>query len=478
MRKDNQSMRTWAMTLFLAVTAVGCNAAPALAGPVDLTYAAEKAVPAVVHIKYVQNSKITTVEVEDPFGGFFSDPFGFFGNPGNGQKQQRKVQTPKREASGSGVIISSDGFIVTNNHVVEGADELTVTLNDNREFSARIIGTDKNTDLALIKVDGKNLPFLVVGDSEKLKIGEWVIAVGNPFNLNSTVTAGIVSAKARSLYANGVESFIQTDAAINQGNSGGALVNTQGELVGINAMLYSQTGSYSGYGFAIPTTIMNKVVSDLKQYGTVQRAVLAISGMDAHRYIDQQKANGEEPDLGTNEGVYVQKVEENGAGAEAGLQEGDVVTAIDGKKVSKMAELQEILANKRPGDKVKVTFLHKKAKKEKTVTLKNMQGTTDVVKTADLDILGANFREITEDQKKQLGISYGLEVIKIGKGKLQEEGVAKGFIIQKVNDEPMKTVDDIQKVVKEASTDKDPVLIIQGIYPTGKKKYFAVPLGE
>lgn len=475
MNKEKLKKSTCALMMALAISTA--QAAPLVEGPVDLTYAAEKAVPAVVHIKYVQNSKITTVEVEDPFGGFF-DPFGFFGNPGNGQKQQRQVQTPKREASGSGVIISPDGYIVTNNHVVEGADELTVTLNDNREFSARIIGTDKTTDLALVKVDGKNLPSLPIGDSDKLKIGEWVIAVGNPFNLNSTVTAGIVSAKARSLYANGVESFIQTDAAINQGNSGGALVNTQGELVGINAMLYSQTGSYSGYGFAIPTTIMNKVVSDLKKYGTVQRAVLAIQGSDVHRYIDSQKAKGNEVDLGTNDGVYIQKVEDGGAGSDAGLEEGDVITAVDGKKVTKMAELQEILANKRPGDQVKITYLHKKSKKEKTVTLKNSQGTTDVVKSADLDILGANFREITDDQKKQLGINYGLEVIKINKGKLQDEGVAKGFIIQKVNDEPMKTIDDIQKVVKEASTSKDPVLIIQGIYPTGKKKYFAVPLSD
>ena len=474
---NKEQLKTATCALMMAIATCTAQAAPVVEGPVDLTYAAEKAVPAVVHIKYVQNSKITTVEVEDPFSDFF-DPFGFFGNPGNGQRQQRKVQTPKREASGSGVIISSDGYIVTNNHVVEGADELTVTLNDNREFSARIIGTDKTTDLALVKVDGKNLPCLTIGDSEKLKVGEWVIAVGNPFNLNSTVTAGIVSAKARSLYANGVESFIQTDAAINQGNSGGALVNTQGELVGINAMLYSQTGSYSGYGFAIPTTIMNKVVDDLKKFGTVQRAVLAIQGSDVHRYIDSQKANGTEVDLGTNDGVYINKVEEGGAGHDAGLEEGDVITAVDGKKVTKMAELQEILANKRPGDQVKITYLHNKSKKEKTVTLKNAQGTTDVVKTADLDILGANFREITDEQKKQLGINYGLEVIKINKGKLQDEGVAKGFIIQRVNDEPMKTIDDIQKVVKEASTSKEPVLIIQGIYPTGKKKYFAVPLND
>ena len=238
--------------------------------PVDLTYAAEKAIPEGVHVRYVQNSKTQTIDVQDdPFGGFF-DPFGFFGNPndnGQGGTRKERVQTPKKEATGSGVIISSDGYIVTNNHVVEGADELTVTLNDNREFSARIVGTDKQTDLALIKVDAKNLPTLPIGNSDDLKVGEWVIAVGNPYNLNSTVTAGIVSAKARGLGAtpNGIESFIQTDAAINPGNSGGALVNTRGELVGINAMLYSQTGSYSGYGFAIPTSIMTKVVDDIKK---------------------------------------------------------------------------------------------------------------------------------------------------------------------------------------------------------------------
>lgn len=475
--------------LKMAVVAIALTATPSVyamdavfalpvGGPVDLTYAAEKALPAVVHIKYVQNSKITTVEVEDPFSDFFSDPFGFFGNPGGGEKRKQKVQTPKREASGSGVIISADGYIVTNNHVVDGADELTVTLNDNREFNARIIGTDKTTDLALIKIDGKNLPTLPIGDSEKLKVGEWVIAVGNPFNLNNTVTAGIVSAKARSLYANGVESFIQTDAAINAGNSGGALVNTQGELVGINAMLYSQTGSYSGYGFAIPTTIMNKVVDDLKKYGTVQRAVLSIMGMDVHNYLDQQKAKGNEVDLGAIDGIYVDKVEDGGAAAEAGIVKGDVIVGIDGKKITKMAELNEFLASKRPGDKVRITFLHEKSKKEKTVTLKNTQGSTELVKSADLDVLGANFKEITDAQKKDLEISYGLEIIKINDGVMKKAGLTKGFIIQKVNEEPVKTLDDLQNIVKEASTSKEPVLYIQGVYPTGKKKYFAVDLNE
>ncbi|WP_315349900.1 Do family serine endopeptidase [Hoylesella saccharolytica] len=464
---------------FMKVNAAAKAVAPAQ--PVDLTYAAEKSLPAVVHIKNVQNSKVQTVDVQsDPFSDFFSDPFGFFGNPGrgNGSTQKRKIQTQPRASSGSGVIISTDGYIVTNNHVVDGADELTVTLNDNREFSARIIGTDKTTDLALIKVDAKDLPAITIGSSDKLKVGEWVLAVGNPFNLNSTVTAGIVSAKARSLGANGVESFIQTDAAINQGNSGGALVNTSGELVGINAMLYSQTGSYSGYGFAIPTTIMNKVVADIKQYGNVQRAFLGIQGQDVRPYLDMQKEDGKELDLGTNEGVYVAKVDDDGAGAAAGLKTGDVITAIDGKKLTKMAELQEMMAGKRPGDKVSITFLRNKKSSTVNVVLKNAQGNTNVVKTADLDILGANFREITAAQKSQLNTNYGLEVIKVNNGAMKDAGIAKGFIIQRANDQTIRTLDELQKVVKEASTSKDPVLYIQGIYPTGKKGYFAVVLSK
>ena len=407
--------------------------------PVDLTYAADKSLPAVVYIKYVQNSKVQTVNVEsDPFSDFFGDPFGFFGNPrgGQGGTQKRQVQTPKREASGSGVIISPDGYIVTNNHVVEGADQLTVTLNDNREYNARIIGTDKNSDLALIKIDGKNLPAIQIGNSDDLKVGEWVLAVGNPFNLNNTVTAGIVSAKARSLGANGVESFIQTDAAINSGNSGGALVNTRGELVGINAMLYSQTGSYSGYGFAIPTTIMTKVVEDLKKYGTVQRAVLGIMGANVLDWKDKQKEEGKELDLGTNEGIYVSKVESNSAGEAAGLKEGDVIVAVDGKKVTKMSELQELMAGKRPGDKLTITYLHNKKKENKTVTLKNAQGNTSIVKSADLDVLGGNFRTVTEQQKNELKIAYGLEVIKVNDGALKKAGIGKGLIILDVNDTP------------------------------------------
>lgn len=450
----------------------------AVAGqPIDLTVAAEKALPCVVHIKYLQNSKVREVEVQsDPFGDMF-DPFGFFGQRQQ-TPQKRKVQTPKKEATGSGVLISSDGYIVTNNHVVEGADELTVTLNDNREFSARIIGTDKNTDLALIKVNATGLPAIKVISSDDIKVGEWVLAIGHPLNLRATVTAGIVSAKARSLGANGVEAFIQTDAAINQGNSGGALVNANGELIGINAMLTSPTGSNIGYGFAIPTTIMNKVVADLKEYGTVQRGLIGIQGQDARSYIDSQKEQGKEIDLGTNEGIYVAKVVEDGAAADAGIEEGDVITAVDGQKVTKMAELQEILATKRPGDKVTLSYLHKKSKKTASVVLKNEQGNTKVVKDADLDVLGAVIREVNESEKADLDIKYGLKVTKVNSGKFRERGIPVGFVIQTVNEETMKTLSDLNEAVKAANKSKDPVLYIKGLYPSGKKEYFSVPLEE
>ena len=424
---------------------------------------------------------IQSVEVHcDPFSDCFSGPFGFFGNPNQGQdgRQKRSVRTPKQQGSGSGVIISTDGYIVTNNHVVADADELTVTLNDNKEYSARIIGTDKTTDLALIKIDAKNLPAITIANSENIKVGEWVLAVGNPFNLTNTVTAGIVSAKGRSLYQNGVESFIQTDAAINPGNSGGALVNTRGELIGINAMLYSQTGSFSGYGFAIPTSIMNKVVDDLKKYGTVQRAVIGIQGQDVKNYVDAQKEQGKDIDLGTMEGIYVAKIVEESSAEEAGLKVGDVITAIDGKEMNKMADLQEYLAKKRPGDKVSVSYLRDKKKASKTLTLKNEQGNTQVVKKADLDVLGGNFRTVTDSQKKQLNISYGLEVLKVNSGKFKDAGITKGFIIQRVNDNAVRTIEDLQNLVKEASTSRNPVLYIQGVYPTGKKAYFAVPLED
>ena len=466
----------------IAFSAASCNktqAAPAAAPgqPVDLTFAAEKALPSVVYIKSVINSKVQTVEYSDPFEDFFSDPFGGFfgrGQGGNGPSRKRQVQTPKRAAAGSGVIISADGYIVTNNHVVDGADELTVTLNENsKEYSARVIGADKTTDLALIKIDAKNLPAIVIANSDDVKVGEWVLAVGNPLGLNNTVTAGIVSAKARSM-GQGVSSMIQTDAAINQGNSGGALVNTRGELIGINAMIYSQTGSNIGYGFAIPTAIMNKAVEDFKKYGSYQRAMIGIQGSDLKAYIDNQKDQDKEvEDFGTMEGIYVAKVIEDGAASDGGLKEGDVITSVDGQKVKQFGDLQAIIAKKRPGDKVKVTYLRNKKENTVTLTLKNEQGNTKVVKNADVDILGIDVRPITDSQKKQLEISYGLEVLKVSGGKMKDAGVPKGFIIQTINDTPMRSFDDLQQAVKDA---KDQMLVIKGLFPTGKRGGFVVYL--
>ena len=477
MRKMVKNLMPALYLLVIAFSAASCNktqAAPAVASapagqPVDLTYAAEKSLPSVVYIKSVQNAKTQTVEYNDPFEDFFSDPFGGFFGRGQGNNngtRKRQVQTPKRAAAGSGVIISADGYIVTNNHVVDGADELTVTLNENsKEYSARIIGADKTTDLALIKIDAKNLPAIAIANSDDVKVGEWVLAVGNPLGLNNTVTAGIVSAKARQM-GEGVTSMIQTDAAINQGNSGGALVNTNGALIGINAMLASPTGSNIGYGFAIPTAIMNKVVDDIKKYGAVQRAMIGIKGGDVSNKVDADKEQGKEVDYGTMEGIYIGEVVEGGAAQAGGLQKEDVIISIDGKKIKKFGELQGVMAQKRPGDKVKVTYLRNKKEHTTTLTLKNEQGNTKVVKNADVDILGIDVRPITDSQKKQLEISYGLEVLKVNGGKMKEAGVPKGFIIQVVNDQPMRSFDDLQQAVKDA---KEQMLIIRGLYPTGKR---------
>lgn len=484
MRKMVKNLMPALYLLVIAFSAASCNktqAAPAVASapagqPVDLTYAAEKSLPSVVYIKSVQNAKTQTVEYNDPFEDFFSDPFGGFFGRGQGNNngtRKRQVQTPKRAAAGSGVIISADGYIVTNNHVVDGADELTVTLNENsKEYSARIIGADKTTDLALIKIDAKNLPAIAIANSDDVKVGEWVLAVGNPLGLNNTVTAGIVSAKARQM-GEGVTSMIQTDAAINQGNSGGALVNTNGALIGINAMLASPTGSNIGYGFAIPTAIMNKVVDDIKKYGAVQRAMIGIKGGDVSNKVDADKEQGKEVDYGTMEGIYIGEVVEGGAAQVGGLQKEDVIISIDGQKIRKFGELQGVMAQKRPGDKVKVTYLRNKKEHTTTLTLKNEQGNTKVVKNADIDILGIDVRPITDSQKKQLEISYGLEVLKVNGGKMKEAGVPKGFIIQVVNDQPMRSFDDLQQAVKDA---KEQMLIIRGLYPTGKRGGFVVYL--
>ena len=443
--------------------------------PVDLTKAAENSVHAVVHIKSTQESKTQTVTVRDPFYEFFGD---MFGNRGG---QQRQVQTPERVGFGSGVIISKDGYIVTNNHVIDKADVISVKLNDGREFKGRIIGTDPSTDLALVKIEGEDLPTIPIGDSNQLKIGEWVLAVGNPFNMASTVTAGIVSAKARSLgvYNNGVESFIQTDAAINQGNSGGALVNAQGELVGINSVLYSPTGAYSGYGFAIPTSIMTKVIADLKQFGTVQRAMLGIKGLaiDDEQQLMDEKTKEQVKEMGATEGVWVREVVEGGSAAGV-LQENDVIIGIDGKRVKNFAGLQEALAQHRPGDEVTVKILRNKKEQNVKVTLKNEQGTTSVVKDADMDILGAAFREVPQETKQQLRLNGGLEVTGVTEGKMKEAGIRKGFIILKANGQSVKTVDQLEEIVKQASRSTEPVLFLNGVFPSGKRGYFAVDLTQ
>ena len=445
------------------------------AQPVDLTMAAENSVNAVVHIKSTQESKRQTVTVRDPFYEFFGD---MFGNRGG---QQRQIETPEKVGFGSGVIISKDGYIVTNNHVIENADIISVKLNDGREFKGRIIGADASTDLALVKIEGENLPTIPVGDSDQLKIGEWVLAVGNPFNMTSTVTAGIVSAKARSLgvYNNGVESFIQTDAAINQGNSGGALVNARGELVGINSVLYSPTGSYSGCGFAIPTSIMTKVIADLKQFGTVQRAWLGISGRpldnDGQTMDAEMKKKAEE--LGATEGVWVGEIVENSS-ASGVLEVDDVIIGIGGKRIKNFAGLQEELAKHRPGDKIKVKILRDKKEKTVEMVLKNKQGTTNVVKDNGMEILGAAFRELPDDMKQSLRLNYGIEVTGVTDGKMKEAGVRKGFIILKANGQSVKSVDQLEEIVKQASQSTEPVLFLNGIFPSGKRAYFAVDLTQ
>ena len=435
--------------------------------PVDLTGAAETSLNSVVHIMAVQRSKVQTVQTPDIFDFFFG-----------GRGQQRQVQTPEQRGFGSGVIISKDGYIVTNNHVIDGADEISVKLHDGREMKGRVIGTDPTTDLALVKIEGDDFPAIVVGNSDALKVGEWVLAVGNPFNLGSTVTAGVVSAKSRGLRANQVESFIQTDAAINQGNSGGALVNVRGELVGINSMLYSPTGAYSGYGFAIPTSIMTKVVSDLKQYGTVQRALLGIAGRDMmgdEVYPDEIRK--EQKDLGVTEGVQVVEVTEGGS-SEGILQKNDVILKVNGTKVKTMTDLQGLLAQLRPGDKVKVTVWRDKKEKEFTITLKNAQGNTKIVKKADMEILGAAFRAVPDELKRQLNLGYGVQVTGVSDGRMADSGIRKGFIILKANGKQLRTVEDLEDVMKAASQSPDQVLFMTGVYPSGKRANYAVDLSQ
>lgn len=445
----------------------------------DFTKAAELTVNAVVGItnKQVQQYQQSYGGMNDPFFDFF------FGQRAP-QRQQPQSSDPTPVGAGSGVIISSDGYIVTNNHVIDNAERLVVTLNDRREFEATLVGTDPNTDIALIKIDAKDLPTIAFGESDNLKIGEWVLAVGNPFMLNSTVTAGIVSAKARSLSSGmeggksiGIESFIQTDAAVNPGNSGGALVNTAGELVGINTAIYSQTGSYSGYSFAVPSSIVSKVVTDLKQYGTVQRALLGIMGGDVNGALAEQK------ELKVNEGVYVAEVAKDGAAESAGLKEGDVITSINKVNVKSMAQLQEQIARYRPGDKIQVTVDRNGKTVTVTATLKNMQGNTDVIQKKGLDALGVTFKNQSAQELARYGVRSGVLVSKLEQnGAFYKSGVREKFLIVKINDVVVKSDKDIEKVYDELTTnrsaDQEPVMFIIGVYPNGKTAYYAVDLSK
>lgn len=448
----------------------------------DFTQAAEKTVNAVVCIKSY------TTRQQNPYGQGGYDPFGmfdfFFGTPQQPRQQapqqQRKKNEPVQSGLGSGVIISEDGYIVTNNHVVDGADKLEVLFNDNSSYDAKIIGTDEASDLALIKVDAKNLTPITFGDSETVKIGEWVLAVGNPFGFNSTVTAGIVSAKARSLGQNhkgnlSIESFIQTDAALNPGNSGGALVNLKGELIGINSAIYSNTGSYSGFSFAIPTTIVKKVMADIRQYGTVQRAVLGASVRELDSKIAKEK------DItAVKSGLLIASVNDMSTAKELGLQEDDVITAINGVNVANHAQLVEQLNKFRPGDKVTVTYYRNNKKIEKTATLRNQTGSTSITKKGDFSELGCAFMKLTAETKTRLGISNGVQVKGLKAGAIRDAGVKEGFIITAVNDVPVNSSEDVEQVYNSVMKDSDDykALILYGVYPTGKKYTYAVNLAS
>lgn len=429
-------------------------------GSVNFVNAAEMTLHGVVHIKTTFTAQNLNPFASDPSFNFF------FGG--------RQPQPQQQMSAGSGVIISADGYIVTNNHVVDRAEKIEVVLNDKRSYSATVIGKDPNTDLAVIKIKEQNLPFVTYGNSDDVRVGEWVVAVGNPFNLTSTVTAGIVSAKGRNLNileANPdkgvypIESYIQTDAAINPGNSGGALVNTAGQLVGVNAAIQSNTGSYAGYSFAIPVNIVKKVVADLLEFGEVQRAFIGVSIRDVDAKLAQEKK------LKEVNGVYVNALTDGGAGESAGIKEGDIITKIGEVAVGNTAELQEQVGKFRPGDKIMITL--KRDDEEKTVplTLKNNRGNTEVVKKEKREVanlLGASFEQISQEDTKRLSIKNGLKIVRLGSGKLMAAGIREGFIITKVDKKEVQTLDDI----KEILDNKEGGILIEGIYPNGVRAYY------
>lgn len=428
-------------------------------GP-DFTTAAEKTVHAVVHIKTqytYKNSYYDQYFGYDPFFNFFQRPYG----------NQTYV------AAGSGVLVSENGYIVTNNHVVSDASLIEVTLNDKRTYTAKLVGTDLGTDLALIKIEETNLPYITYGNSDLVKVGEWVLAVGNPFSLTSTVTAGIVSAKARDINILGdkasVESFIQTDAAVNPGNSGGALVNVNGDLIGINAAIASNTGSYTGYSFAIPSNIVRKVIADIIEFGEVQRAFLGINFSDIDSKLAKEKGIKE------MKGVYVVSVFENGASAKAGIQRADIITKIDDLPVNSQSELKENLIRHRPGDKIEVTVLRNNEEQKISLVLENREGGTAVLKSSESTsnkMLGATFADISNDDKYRLGIEYGVKIIKLEKGKLSAAGIKENFIVLSIDNKPIKSVGDVNKYL----ANKKGGTLIEGIYTNGMQAYYAFGL--
>ena len=442
---------------------------------IDFTYAAEKTVNAVVHIRViatVQGGRSGRQQYTNPFEYFFGD----------GERQQQQPQRPRQRAgSGSGVIISTDGYIITNNHVVEGADSISVTLNDKRNFKGKIIGSDATTDIALIKIEADDLQPIPFGDSDQLKIGEWVLAVGNPFDLTSTVTAGIVSAKGRSdIMGRGekdkVASYIQTDAAVNLGNSGGALVNTRGELVGINTAIFSQTGDFAGYSFAVPISIASRVVMDLKQYGTLQRPMLGIS------MINLEGAKATDSKIKLLEGAYVADFAERSPAKSAGIEKGDVITAVNGVKVLSPSYLQEQIMRYHVGDKVIVTVDRYGTEKEFTVELRNTQGNMEIIKAVNAaEILGATFNSLSDSEKREHGINYGIQVTNITKGKIRDCGIQNGFIITTVNDQRINTPEELYGIVEKilAGKTEDKGLFIKGGYPnTTATRHYSIDLVE
>ena len=433
---------------------------PALVTSTDFSAAAEQAVHAVVHVK-------TSVEqgyTFNPFQDFF---FGFGQAP---QMQPRIVQ-----GSGSGVIISPDGYIVTNNHVIDKAKEVKVVLNSNKEYSAKVVGVDPTTDLAVLKIEGENLPTLAFANSDEVRLGEWVLAVGNPFNLNSTVTAGIISAKGRSINIidnqSAIEAFIQTDAAVNPGNSGGALINTRGDLIGINTAISTRTGSYEGYSFAVPANIVRKVVDDLTKYGVVQRAYLGVNIADISSELAKELSISE------TQGVYISDVTEGGAAADAGIKKGDILIQAGGKAVKKMSELLEVIGSRRPGDKMSVVVLRDGKEKVFNVTLRNRQGNTDVLKKEDvasLQSLGASFEPLSPSDKARFGLRSGVKVTDAGNGKLAEAGVQTGFILVKLNNRLVASADDVAQILGELGPGDG--VLLQGYRPNGRAEVFAFAL--